>query len=402
MGQGLLPIILAAVAAIVTTSAPTMIAGTQFVDLGFLPGDNGSRALGVSPNGDFVAGRSSDSRVTEGFVWSNASGLVPLGDLPGGARFSEAVAVSNTGIAAGTSGAEIDGAAGGVAFRWSGTDPIESLGTLGGSEVQSIAHGISADGKIIVGQSKNAENQQVAFRWTENGGMQEFGLGVLSQTESSDVGGISADGNVIVGYGALNPDYGTEGWRWTQGAGFQELGYLPGGLVTIPWGASRDGAVIVGEANSDLGPNREAFRWTATDGIVGLGELEGGSTNSIARAVSGDGRIVVGNSAAEFGEVAFIWDEQHGMRALADVLHDDYGISLQGWTLEEASGISSDGRTIVGWGIRPDGLQTAYLVTVPEPESYRIALFSLLGSLCWASGSRPFRRLFPGLRLLAS
>jgi hypothetical protein len=43
---------------------------------------------------------------------------------------------------------------------------------------------------------------------------------------------------------------------------------------------------------------------------------------------------------------AFVWDQLHGMRTLADVL-EGLGVSLNGWKLEEATGVSEDGLTIV-------------------------------------------------------
>ena len=67
--------------------------------------------------------------------------------------------------------------------------------------------------------------------------------------------------------------------------------------------------------------------------MVGLGDLPGGVFHGGAERVSGDGRIIVGLSASERGEEAFVWDAADGMRALAHVLTEEYGLDLTGWRL---------------------------------------------------------------------
>lgn len=41
---------------------------------------------------------------------------------------------------------------------------MQSLGTLGAAP--SVAWGVNADGSVVVGRSRNAENRNHAFRWT--------------------------------------------------------------------------------------------------------------------------------------------------------------------------------------------------------------------------------------------
>ncbi len=62
------------------------------------------------------------------------------------------------------------------------------------------------------------------------------------------------------------------------------------------------------------------------------------------------------------------------MRNLQDVLTNDYGLDLTGWTLEEANGISDDGRVIVGYGDNPAGQTQAWRVVIPEPSGIGLAL----------------------------
>ena len=105
--------------------------------------------------------------------------------------------------------------------------------------------------------------------------------------------------------------------------------------------------------------------------MIGLGDLPGGTFESAAFAVSGDGSVIVGQShSATVTSESFIWDAEHGMRNLHDLLVDDLGLDLTGWTLStETTGISDDGMTIVGRGINPNGFPEAWVAHIPEPST---------------------------------
>ena len=78
------------------------------------------------------------------------------------------------------------------------------------------------------------------------------------------------------------------------------------------------------------------------------------------------------------GDEAFIWDTANGIKSLKDVLINDCGLDLTGWTLSAARGISDDGSTIAGYGYNPDGYEEAWIATIPEPATL---LFLGLGGL---------------------
>ena len=105
-------------------------------------------------------------------------------------------------------------------------------------------------------------------------------------------------------------------------------------------------------------------------------KLAGDYGLSEARGVSGDGSIIVGVSEWQ----AFIWDETNGMRNLQDVLVDDFGLDMQGFSLTWAHSISDDGKTIVGGGLHA-GYYEAFVATIPEPAGVCIwlALMALMG-----------------------
>jgi len=108
--------------------------------------------------------------------------------------------------------------------------------------------------------------------------------------------------------------------------------------------------------------------FAATASFQGLGDLPGGNFWSYAGDVSADGSVIVGGGTTDFGREAFIWDAENGMRNFGDVLVNDCGLDLTGWTLRYATGISADGLTIVGWGLGPNGTE-GWIATIPEPAT---------------------------------
>jgi probable HAF family extracellular repeat protein len=351
-----------------------------FMGLGDLPGGHGySEAQAVSADGVTVVGtgRGADD-TSEAFRWTVIEGIEGLGRLPGGS-FSRAEAVSADGSTivgwSGTAGAAFE------AFRWSRSDGMVGLGFLpGGGYVGSQALGTSADGSLIVGVSDSSTGYARAFRWTQTEGM--VGLPDLSGEDGfSEAIGVSADGAVIVGQSEA--ESGIEACRWT-GDGVFGLGSLPGGEHrSLARAASADGSVVVGGSRSAFsGPDAwEAFRWTEQAGMMGLGDLPGGSFDSFACGTSADGSVLVGAGESERGREACIWDAEHGMRSLYDVLTDDFDLDLTGWNLTVAMGISDNGQTIVGFGTNPNGDTEAWIARIPEPASVALFAFGAVATL---------------------
>jgi probable HAF family extracellular repeat protein len=372
-----------------------------FTGLGFLPGGSFSRSFahGVSADGSVVVGESSSvNSPAEAFRWTQGTGMVGLGFLPGGGPSANLNAGSNAlGISADGSVvvgySNIPNVNGGYeAFRWTQATGMVGLGDLPGGIFDSKATGVSADGSVVVGNGTGFYG--TAFRWTQATGM--VGLGYLpggGYYAASYASGVSANGSVVVG--VSTSANGTEAlvwqeaFRWTQGTGMVGLGDLPGGSFwSNAQNVSADGSVVVGQSSGAYG--YEAFRWTQGTGMIGLGFLPvGGFSVSAATGVSADGSVVVGHSGS--GEV-FIWNSTQGMRSLREILTNDYGLNLTGWTLTGTgtTRISADGLTIVGSGTNPSGNTEAWIArlnpqnnpSVPEPSSILgLGLFSLVGFL---------------------
>lgn len=341
-----------------------------FLGLGDLPGSPfRSEAMAISADGLTIVGvgnavyESSTLRYGEAFRWTPEEGMIGLGQLPGGSEFTAARGVSaNGGVIVGW--ADPDPGLGGpsVAFRWISGQGITILPDIPGGIDSAIAHAASADGGIVVGAGNSVHGPE-AFRWTAATGT--VGLGDLpGGVFSSAAFGISADGSVIVGSSATEEAF--EAFRWTIWSGMAGLGSLPGGAaLSVARGVSADGSAIVGHATSSNG--FEAFRWRSDTGMIGLGDLPGGDFVSAAIAVSGDGRIVVGHGTTGLNQTrAFVWDAQNGIRNLRNVLTSEFDLDLTSWTLLSATGITPDGRTIVGNGVNPQGQREAFRAYLGE------------------------------------
>jgi probable HAF family extracellular repeat protein len=279
-------------------------------------------------------------------------------------------------------------------FRWTASGGMQILGDIAGGATNSTARGISADGNIIVGFGSSAASTagcgicQEAFKWTADTGI--VGLGDLPGGNlDSRANAISGNGHVIVGAGTSV--LGTTPTMWDD-TGVHNLGYLPqGGFAAqgVCNAVNYDGSVIVGTSSS-VNSTTEAFRWTASGNgggvMIGLGDLPGGPFQSQAWAVSDDGQIVVGQATTEGGifgagqSTAFIWDEAHGIRDLKLVLMGA-GLNISGWMLTSARAISADGVVIAGIGINPNGDGEGWIARLPRPPHCGSADFNCDGDV---------------------
>src|SRR5207244_12645052 len=67
------------------------------------------------------------------------------------------------------------------------------------------------------------------------------------------------------------PDF-PQAFRWTEGAGIIDFGFLPGSSFSSAEAVSAEGDIVAGTSFSDTGKRDEAFIWTASSGMIGLGE----------------------------------------------------------------------------------------------------------------------------------
>jgi probable HAF family extracellular repeat protein len=79
---------------------------------------------------------------------------------------------------------------------------LTPLGDLPGAPFSSSAYGVSADGSVIVGWGASASGYE-AFRWTSEGGMVGLGTTLPDSDSVSFAKGVSGDGSVVVGYSQI-------------------------------------------------------------------------------------------------------------------------------------------------------------------------------------------------------
>ncbi|ODT77803.1 MAG: hypothetical protein ABS76_26240 [Pelagibacterium sp. SCN 64-44] len=152
----------------------------------------------------------------------------------------------------------------------SGADIVLDLGSLAGVETgDSAAADISADGRIVVGAATDADGVSRAFRWVEgavggvSGNVQMYDLGTLVPSRSdaeSQAKAMSRDGAYIVGWSNVGEaeEDARLAFRWTEETGMESVqDWLARNGVTLDEGqlltegtaVSDDGRVIAGLMN---------------------------------------------------------------------------------------------------------------------------------------------------------
>ena len=119
-----------------------------------LPGRLKNSAWDVSADGSTVvrmSGSGSAELGHEAFLWTEAGGMVGLGDLPGGEHAIDVIGISADGstvVGYGTSDS------GQEAFRWTASEGMVMLLRPEGIETSCVANAASADGSVIVGRCR--------------------------------------------------------------------------------------------------------------------------------------------------------------------------------------------------------------------------------------------------------
>ena len=368
-----------------TTLIFALLAGSSyaqqayFMGLGDLPGGEfRSQAVALSPDGSVVIGTSRVGTTfssEQAFRWTRDTGMVALGSIGNTSSVADMSADGLTII--GSTGNNIfTEPINSKPYRWTKSGGMEILGLPSGFSHAS-ANRITADGDTIYGSASDDGFKIVGVRWTNLGAEDLSTVIGLSKFHIADV---STDGSMIAG---INYEP-RQGFVWSQTTGVQiitqpEYPNRPCDPVRI----SADGSTVVGNFLNGGG-----FRWSAQRGLVPLENLPDGSIPGAPSGVSADGSIIIGRLYDSAASRPWIWDQLHGTRYLDQALISDYGLasSLTGWTLDGIYfDISGDGRTIVGRGFGPRGLEgfIAYLGTpVPEPSTLLLAAMAIL-PLAW-------------------
>ncbi len=288
--------------------------GEAMRSLGSLPTcpDGSSSAESINDVGH-VAGvaRGKDCEV-EAFFWSPETGMIGLGDLPGGNFYSWARGINNLGQVTGIS---VSGSGGGwaqEAFLWDRVNGMVALGDLPGGQFISVAYDINDD-TWVVGWSASPRGEE-AFLWRPGQGM--IGLGDLSGGAYADSMAYAINNlGQVVGIARSPYPLLHQAFLWDPGRGtMQGLGYIPNEDTK---GRSWSAAYAINDREQ----------------VVGLAVNRAGTGEDYSRG--------------------FIWDRKHGMRDLTglldasgkwpyDVVTGAHGINNAGqvigrvWTADDA------------------------------------------------------------------
>lgn len=319
------------------------------------PSSGQSHASGTSSDGSVVVGWTEFAQgVTRAFRWTPTSGAQDLGTLASGTVWT-APCVSDDGAV--IAGAELVTAYGGPrAYRWTASNGMQDIGTLGGQHAR--AYDINADGSVIVGEAQDAAGDFRAFRWTAATGMQDLGEWVPLR--------VSADGAVVIGSGSAS-----KAILWTISSGTATaLSDIPSpGATPTDLEAralSADGRVVVGVspvfASSGALTAFRNFRWTAQTGVAYLPTNAPGS--SVLRAttdVNADGTVIVGRGS---DGAAWRWTASTGVHTLGTL----------GGPYAGATSVDETGTIVVGWSFDAQSAQRGFRwelgVGAPIGESY--------------------------------
>jgi probable HAF family extracellular repeat protein len=231
----------------------------------------------------------------------------------------------------------------------------------------SIATDTSANGQVVVGYALNGCAVSHAFRWTESGGMVDLGSSVEGRNSLGK--GVSADGNVVVGY-QVRADGFQQGARWAGGR--QELITGPEGPAGSAEAANHDGSIVVGRvcvpAAGRVG-DQSAWIWRGQGGTTCLPAPRrlvspGPAIIVEAAATSDDGQVIGGsqNVGGSADSNAVIWIG--GQPAYLKEFLQANGLpnAFRSWVnTGTITGISPDGRVLVGWGAALGGFR-GYMV----------------------------------------
>lgn len=368
----------------------------------FLPLDFAG-AEAVSDDGRVIAGG------WEGlpYVWTEAGGRESI-PLTSGQSLFQVHNISGDGstIVGGLSITGIGGSRN-ESFRWSRNAGIQLLGRLPGDSYRwGFASSASYDGSVIVGTDETNSGRR-AYRWTEATGQVDLGtLGTKNPIYPpfSEGFGLTADGQTVVGTITTTDDEGYKAFRWSVADGFNFVS-LPswsnGTRATHGNGLhiSGNGQVVVGSAQM---ANFEAWTWSEGSGFTMIPTV-GTQTSVFVLGVSHDGSTLVGTELL-WGTSppyvnsydAVIWKKNgsgYQLLRVEDLLRK-HKINLHGWDLTEVSDVSADGRTLVGKGFSPSGVERSWYAVlgvtgVPEPTGAMLAMFGLSWAVTITRRLRP-------------
>jgi len=283
-------------------------------DFGVLPGlpADGTYVTPAAINKhNQVVGTISNSTVgpPRAFLWDPDHGIQTLGTLPGHDT-ANANDINDAGEVVGSSGNFDTGAQ--SAFIWDEREGMRELDvSLGGT--RHIAAGINRSGEVV-GSSSIGGDESIEHAFFRDRTGDVFDLGTVSDNPTTSATALNERGTVV---GADSGPTFSQAFLWDEDLGLQPL-VSPNNTSVIPHAISHKDEVV----GAMLPPDRtRAFLWTARDGFRDLGSVGGNETDAAeALDINRRGTIVGWSQAADGSGVAFVWNEETGMRDLGELI----------------------------------------------------------------------------------
>jgi probable HAF family extracellular repeat protein len=269
-----------------------------------------------------------------------------MGDLPGGNFYSIAQGISADGRV--VVGYSLSGASQGEAVTWI-NGVLTSIGDLPGGTIGGNAIAVNADGSIIGGLG-NGVNGNEACRWTNSANPTGLGGTFAGGLYGSQVNGSNLTGSTLVGSYASGLNTGAA-CRWDDGV-LTPLPFTGPDAVTFDYATaiSADNSTIIGACQTAAGDYVACQLRNGTFSI--LADIATGLNDGEANGVNADGTVVVGRGNARISNVnrtiAVRWVNGTGQ---------DLGDLPGGLVLASALAVSADGNTVVGYSSATSGLE---------------------------------------------
>jgi len=208
-------------------------------------GNSWGSGYGVSADGTVAVGLAWTCTAAEGFAWTPKTGNLSLGHPPGN-HSSRASAISAN--AKTIVGFWEDPTGPRRPVRWVGGKPDLFLG----STLLGEATAVNSNGTQIVGQSFNATGNGIAFFYSDKRGLITLGTLSHSTTDQSVANGISDNGRVV-GWSGDPFGAGIEAFTWTSPYGMKKLATVLNKLgARIPAGTTLTTAVSISADGSTM------------------------------------------------------------------------------------------------------------------------------------------------------
>ncbi|MBV9642873.1 MAG: hypothetical protein JO334_04805, partial [Verrucomicrobia bacterium] len=305
-----------------------------------------SVALGINNKGQIV-GYSFQGEDYQAFLYSSSDqSLRDVGSL--GGKINAACAINDAGQVTGYSQDENGNI---LAFIYSQTQPIASLGTLDGAST-SEAFGINSRGAVVGDSQSGTQNHRPVLFF--KGSVQDLGIGGSNEADALETAYAINDAGQIVGR------------HWSAKNAFHAFVFLSGNSTDLGTLGGANGEALAINKNGQVVGDSDTAEGTAhafvfdDSGLKDLGTLPGFDNASYARGINNAGDIV-GESDSANQKRAFLYTKGQliELEKLTEHLSEAGFISL-----DVAYGISDKG-WIVGYGTTTDNL-TAAFVAVPE------------------------------------